>query len=1209
LAALAAVGVFAAWPFFNRGLVGTGEAFNYSLSVADALAQMRQGVIPPLAGQTEFAFNGRIHPLRNAPYLYYLCAGIDLASLHRLPFWEIQNVSLALSIFGALFACYGGLRWATGCPRALAVFLSCVYALGPPLMAAAHTFDLFMTVHAAVFVPLAVAACVKGCRRPTFSSDAWLAAALAAAWLAHPPVAFWLTCSVILVRFVSFAGDPSAKALASGVASAALGLLLSGFVFVSAATLSPDLGYFSDEPAVWSHFPDVILVSLRGAFPAALLPVSAGAGQLSDLQIGYVSLGLIALSLFLALRRSRDNEPGAAIRLAAAGCALAALGLVIMDLPVPLVTHWAWQHVLTGALKLTTEWPMQRLYLVATGLSVFAAGLILPAQWRTLRAPRWLAPSLAILAAGWLAYQAKPFIARGIANRWTPDATRTAFRPSNLDLTITSYAFIGPPPTYVHGVMDPRFEYRILRNGVDEIASPLAAGLAGSPVAQKGSLRIAGGIAPGKTAVSPKLRLAPGHTYLLSFAFRVPPVDALLLLKGPLLDRGYVLPQGGEAKGFGMMEGQRRAIPIWTDSSKTEEVEIRVWISDRAVVPGKPTVFADYTLQDVDMAALPVRTDSLLPLRFTVDAPQAGCTVETPRRFLPGYAATVNGKPAAVLMSPYRQAMIPLPSGRSVVELSYPGPWQARMAFWVGVSCWLGFVAWRCAGSPVPSRPWAIVLAPASWTWRHRWAAAAALAAAAAVHHELRRRAMEGAIASAVGPVRVDFYLPYGRMNINEPLLATGKVGAGVVVFVDYLDATHVSLGADVWGSLFRSAPIEVDYSALQTLVVSDGALLPKDNPRTKELSQTEADLLRHQIRVELNGNVEINEAAETFESKPEEVLVGRSTFGSLTVPEFSGRIVGAQRLPIPRILMLPASMHARLDVSFPSGRNGATEPLLDVLAGSDSCLLAVTYLSPGRARFSLVGKDGSRQQSAEANYDPGRSHEIDVRPAAGMQGHASLTLSCAMDGAQLLGESGAEPAGNVPILQSGLLDRAVAGVQARFAGAQLNMAAVPDTGWVSSDQNWGMEVLVVSFPKNKDGRHEPILTSGVTGAGDLVYVVYEDDHHVRLGLDHWNGSVAVSEPIAVDYSAPHEIWISSGPLYPEGSGKVLAAADRRRLASQVRVALDGETVILSATPAYPSAPSQVTIGTNRIGGSTADPAFSGVIHFAGRMDPLVVSW
>src|SRR5580704_16902719 len=128
------VGLLAASPFMNKGLVGTGEAYNYSLSVADALKQMQSGVMPPLAGQTEYAFNARIHPLRNAPYLYYLCAGLDLVTFHKLPFWQVQNLSLILSLVGAVFACYGGLRWGADCPRTLAAFLSCDYALAPPLM-------------------------------------------------------------------------------------------------------------------------------------------------------------------------------------------------------------------------------------------------------------------------------------------------------------------------------------------------------------------------------------------------------------------------------------------------------------------------------------------------------------------------------------------------------------------------------------------------------------------------------------------------------------------------------------------------------------------------------------------------------------------------------------------------------------------------------------------------------------------------------------------------------------------------------------------------------------------------------------------------------------------------------------------------------------------------------------------------------------------
>jgi hypothetical protein len=1201
------VALLAASPFINKGLVGTGEAYNYSLSVADALKQMRGGVVPPLAGQTEYAFNARIHPLRNAPYLYYLCAGLDLATLHKLAFWQIQNLSLVLSLIGAVFACYVGLRWGADCPRTLAAFLSCVYLLAPPLMGAAHTFDLFMTVHVAVFVPLAVAACVRGCRFPSFSADAWLAAALAAAWLAHPPVAFWLTASVIAVRLINFGGRPSLAVLASGVAAVVLGFLLSGFVFVSAATLSADLGYFSDEPSVWLRFPDVIMESLRGAFPGMLLPVSRGAGNLSDLQAGYVPLLLMALSLFLAFRRSRESESGTAIRLAAIACALGALALVVMDLPVPLISHWAWTRVPVGALKLTTEWPMQRLYLVAVALSVFAAGIVLPRQWRSLRLPRWVAPAAMVLCLAWMAYQARPFIARGYANRWTLETTRSAFRPSNLDLTITSYAFIEPPPTYVHGVTDPRFEFRILQNGVNEVASPLAAGLATAPVVQAGALHASSSSPTAKQAAPAKLKLAPGHRYLLSFTFRVPPVKALLIFKGPLLDRIYELPKAGEALGFGMLDGQRRALPIWTDSDKAEEVEMRAVITDQSATVNPTSVFADFTLQDVDMAALPVRVESLLPLRFTVDAPE-GCTVETPRRFLPGFAAVVNGRPAAVLMSPYRQAMIPIPAGRSVVELSYPGPWQARVAFWVSASFWLGFIVWRLTGSRVPARPWAFAFVSTSWTWRHRWAVAAVLVVVVFSARDIQKRARREALLRAVGPERIDFLLSYGRKNVSEPLLATGKVGAGMVVFVHYMDATHIGVGADVWGRLFESPPVEVDYSKVQTLVVSAGSLFPKDNPTLKKLDPTELALLRGELRVELNGVTEIRQAIDTYDSRPDEVLIGRTTFGSLTEPAFLGRILSTGRLPIPRTLMLPASMHARLMAEFPSGRDGVTEPLLNVKAGPNSCLLSVNYVAKGKIVLALTGNGTARLQASEVQIDPDKVHELELRPSVGENGTPPLTLSCTLDGKQVLGTAGMMPSGNVPIMKSGEIETPVGQVLARFTGPVLTLEAVPEAGWVSPGQKWGMDVIVLAFPTNKEGRHEPLLTSGITGAGDFIYIIYQDAHHVRIGFDHWNGVAVVTDPIPVDYLVPHEFWISTGALYPdEPSGtpsQELKDFDPSQLRSHVTVMLDGKTVISSNTTTYPASPASVTIGTNTIGGSSADPVFSGNIYFSGRMSP-----
>ena len=56
----------------------------------------------------------------------------------------------------------------------------------------------------------------------------------------------------------------------------------------------------------------------------------------------------------------------------------------------------------------------------------------------------------------------------------------------------------------------------------------------------------------------------------------------------------------------------------------------------------------------------------------------------------------------------------------------------------------------------------------------------------------------------------------------------------------------------------------------------------------------------------------------------------------------------------------------------------------------------------------------------------------------------------------------------------------------------------------------------------------------------------------------------------------------------------MLSAGDWTRLRSRVRVALDRKTVISSATLPYPSSIAAVTVGTNTIGGSSADATFSG---------------
>jgi hypothetical protein len=134
-------------------------------------------------------------------------------------------------------------------------------------------------------------------------------------------------------------------------------------------------------------------------------------------------------------------------------------------------------------------------------------------------------------------------------------------------------------------------------------------------------------------------------------------------------------------------------------------------------------------------------------------------------------------------------------------------------------------------------------------------------------------------------------------------------------------------------------------------------------------------------------------------------------------------------------------------------------------------------------------------------------------------------------------------------------------------------------------------------------------MTSGINGAGDFIYVVYEDDQHVRLGFDHWNGGGVLTDPIAVDYHAPHEIWISASSLYPQNpddpAWQAVPFADRERLRTHTLVALDGTTVINAAQQTYPATSAHVDFAENRIGGSTADATFSGLVHSVDRVYTL----
>ena len=155
----------------------------------------------------------------------------------------------------------------------------------------------------------------------------------------------------------------------------------------------------------------------------------------------------------------------------------------------------------------------------------------------------------------------------------------------------------------------------------------------------------------------------------------------------------------------------------------------------------------------------------------------------------------------------------------------------------------------------------------------------------------------------------------------------------------------------------------------------------------------------------------------------------------------------------------------------------------------------------------------------------------------------------------------------------------------------------------------FGMLRLKLRWPIGHWPQSEPIVTTGSNEAGDIVYVIYHDAQHIRLGFDHWFKGGPLTKPIPVDFTKEHELEISIGSLFPSAEDIVFVGvpADAvARLKNRVVIRLDGRTVIDSDAGCYDSSPDQVTVGRNTIRGTSCGPTFSGEMISIEREWPAI---
>jgi hypothetical protein len=155
-------------------------------------------------------------------------------------------------------------------------------------------------------------------------------------------------------------------------------------------------------------------------------------------------------------------------------------------------------------------------------------------------------------------------------------------------------------------------------------------------------------------------------------------------------------------------------------------------------------------------------------------------------------------------------------------------------------------------------------------------------------------------------------------------------------------------------------------------------------------------------------------------------------------------------------------------------------------------------------------------------------------------------------------------------------------GVTLAIPGARFwRWAAAPASGTLR---------LVVRLPAENAGIAEPLLTSGQTGKGDVIYIKFLGGNRLSVGYDHWGRGGPNSEPIEVDFAQAQTVDITMRSL----ARRSIWNGRPDALLMGVHVKWNGKEVISTTDDSYPQGP--VEIGTNSIGTTSCGPLFNGEV-------------
>ena len=612
---------------------------------------------------------------------------IDLVTGHSLGFYTLQHLTVIVCGVAGIYSAYSVLCRIAPDRRWSAAWLAILYLNCPGILATIYTQDQYMTWMTVPIAPWAVYGIVRTFRKDDLLSEVCLVAPLAALWWAHSPIALWFTGIALLSQVIRLGFlHRGLSSLKRSMIGALLFAALAQYPFVSLAELhGPD--QHSAELGVLPHR-EMIMDGISSSFPADLLPLTANARALSDLQLGYGLWAVLAVALALAFSaRSKVLW----VMLGVSG------GLLILLFPIPGVTEPLWAHLPEILVRITYYWPMQRFYLILAALLVIAAQVALASE-RMKRSTISLAAGIAIFfGCAWSLWETRQFIGAGAERTASEALTSRSERSENRPLMTHAYGlFPALPPRFTNGVADPAFEARLL-----DSTTGLPVPEPERKLIDSGHLEGTVDANPGILDLSPTIRLEPKRHYELRFGFPGTALKGILQLTGKTFFREYALPSSGERDSFGSGPTNSRNLGLWTTDPAGNTVTIRFIPMMRGIEIAELAHFGTFELYEFDPKSERVHLESLLPYKVSVSV-SAPVILETHRVFIPGYRAWVDGQETTAKSSNEGFVAVPLTNGNHGVTLHFEGPLILRLSYWAALASWAAFLAWAIGRGVCP---------------------------------------------------------------------------------------------------------------------------------------------------------------------------------------------------------------------------------------------------------------------------------------------------------------------------------------------------------------------------------------------------------------------------------------------------------------------------------------------------------------------------